>query len=145
MAIIFWNFSPKVFENLLSSLFWIPKICYQVLRSARGCIYTSCSGSFIQTFTTRWKVTMVLPFHMKEILILVRTVFLEFIRWFEDYQLPICQPYLMDQIQFPPLFWLSLPFLKMWCPNVHFWTRIEFFNVVKCGWGTGGAVSSRSP
>ena len=26
--------------------------------------------------------------------------------------------------------------------NAHFWTKIEFSNVVKCGWACGGAVSS---
>ena len=64
----FLKFITKGFENLPSSFSLIPKICYQLLSSARGCIYTSRSRSFIQTFTTRWQVIMVLlPYHMKEI------------------------------------------------------------------------------
>ena len=66
------KFITKGFENLPSSFSLIPKICYQVLSSTRGCIYTSCSRSFIQTFTTRWQVIMVLPHEID--LILVRTV-----------------------------------------------------------------------
>ena len=26
--------------------------------------------------------------------------------------------------------------------TVRFWTKIEFLNIVKCSWGSGGAVSS---
>ena len=73
------KFFNEGFENLPSSFFLIPKIFYQILSSARGCIYTSRSGSFIWTFATRWKMIMVLLFHMKQILILVRTVFVELI------------------------------------------------------------------
>ena len=54
--------------------FLVPKI-YWVLSSAHGCIYTSHLGSLIQTFTTRWQ-TVVLPFNTKQILILVKTVLL---------------------------------------------------------------------
>ena len=67
------------FENLSSSFFLIPKICYQIFSSPRGCVYTSRSGSFIWTFATRWQMIMVLLFHMKQIFILVRTVFVELI------------------------------------------------------------------
>ena len=73
------KFFTERFESLPSIFFLIPKICYQVLGSARACIYTSRLGSFIQTFTTRWQIIMVLIFHMKEILILVKTVFIELI------------------------------------------------------------------
>ena len=51
----------KGFENLLSCFFLIPKICYQVLGSARACIYTSCSGSFIYIFSTRWQIIWYCP------------------------------------------------------------------------------------
>ena len=37
-TIIFWNFSPKVLKIYRQLFFLIPKICYQVLSSARGCI-----------------------------------------------------------------------------------------------------------
>ena len=85
------KFFTEGFENLPPSFFLIPKICYQALSKARGCIYTSRSGSFIQTFTTRWQIIMALLFQMKQILILVWTVFVELIylsgdlRLFEDY------------------------------------------------------------
>ena len=39
------KFFTEGFENLPSIFFLIPKICYQVLSSARGCIYTFLSGS----------------------------------------------------------------------------------------------------
>ena len=65
------KFFTEGFENLPSSFFLIPKICYRVLGSAFGRIYTCHSGSFILTFTTRWQIIMVLLFHMKQILILV--------------------------------------------------------------------------
>ena len=41
------KFFTEGLENLPSSFFLIPKICYHVLGSARGFIYTSRSGSFI--------------------------------------------------------------------------------------------------
>ena len=40
--------------------------------------YEQCTGSFIQTFKTRWEVIMVLPLHMKEIT-WKRTVYLFFL------------------------------------------------------------------
>ena len=85
------KFSTEGFENLPTSFFFlIPKICYQVLSSAHGCFYTSHSGSFIQKFTTRWQIIMILLlFHMKHILIKDHFCWTDiFIRWFEDYQLP---------------------------------------------------------
>ena len=41
------KFFTEGFENLPSNFFLIPKICYQVLGSARAYIYTSRLGSFI--------------------------------------------------------------------------------------------------
>ena len=61
-----FEFFTKDFENLSSSFFLFSKICCQVLSSARGCIYSFHSGSFIQTFSTRCQVIMVVPFHMKK-------------------------------------------------------------------------------
>ena len=93
------------FENLLSSFFLIPKISYQVLSKACGCICTSCSGSFIQTFTTRWQIIMVLLFHMKQILILLRTVFVELMYLSGDLKTINCRMnflgYYLKQISVP--------------------------------------------
>ena len=40
------KFFTEDFENLPARFFLIPKICYQVLSSAQGCIYTSPLGSW---------------------------------------------------------------------------------------------------
>ena len=71
------KFFTEGFENLPSSFFLIPKICYRVLGSARGCIYTSHSESVIYTFAIRWQIIIVLLFHMKQVLVLLRTVFVD--------------------------------------------------------------------
>ena len=84
------KFLQKVLKIYFRVFFPVQKICYQVESSAHDCIYTSHSGSFILTFTTKWQI-MVLLFHMKQILTLVMAVFCWtdiFVRWFEDYQLP---------------------------------------------------------
>ena len=82
-TIILWNFLSKVlkiYHRVFFFFFSVLKIiCYQVLNSAHGCIYTSHSGSFIPTFTTRWQIIIILLFHMKQILILVMTIFVEYI------------------------------------------------------------------
>ena len=41
------KFFTEGLENLPSSFFFNPKICYRVLGSARDCIYASRSESFI--------------------------------------------------------------------------------------------------
>ena len=41
------KFFTEGFENLSSSFFLIPKICYQVLSSARGCIFCFPFGKFL--------------------------------------------------------------------------------------------------
>ena len=41
------KFFTEVLKIYCQVFFLIPKICYRVLSSARGYIYTSCSGSFI--------------------------------------------------------------------------------------------------
>ena len=90
------KFFTEGFENLLSSSFLIPKICYRVLSSARGRIYTSRSGSFIQTFTTRWQIIMLLLFHIKQSLILVRTNYVELIYLSRDLKTVNCHINLLD-------------------------------------------------
>ena len=74
------KFFTEGFENLPSSFFFNSK---NLLSSIEQCtwlhFFTSCSGSFIQTFATRWQIKVVLLFHIKQILILARTVFVELI------------------------------------------------------------------
>ena len=79
----FWKFTVKFFFN--------SKICYRVLSGARGCYFSSRLGSFIQTFTTRWPIIMVLLFNMKQILILGRIFFVELIYLSNDLKTINCQ------------------------------------------------------
>ena len=100
------KFLTESFENLPSSFFLIPKICYLVLSSALGRIYTSRSGSFIQKFTTRWQIIMVLLFYMKQILILVRTFFVELIYLSGDLRTINCH---INLLGYYHLRWRSVP------------------------------------
>ena len=78
---IILKFFTKGFEIFLSIFLLIPKNLLSSIEhsSACSCIYSSCLGSFIQTFTIRWQVTMVLLLHTKQILILVRAIFVKLI------------------------------------------------------------------
>ena len=89
---IFWNLLLKVLRIYHRVFLTVPKICFRVLSSARGWIYTSRSGSFIPTFTTRWQIIMVLSavrygtdFDISNDRFCWIYIF---IRWFEDWQLP---------------------------------------------------------
>ena len=57
-TIMFWNFSSKVL-----------KIYHQLFFNSENLLSSidQCTGSFIQTFTTRWQLIMVLPLHLKGI------------------------------------------------------------------------------
>ena len=89
---IFWNLLLKVLRIYHRVFLSVPKIFFRVLSNARGCIFTSRSGSSIPTFTTRWQIVMVLSalrygtdFDISN----DRFCWIDiFIRWFEDWQLP---------------------------------------------------------
>ena len=83
---IFGNFSLNVLKIYCQVFFLILKICYWLLSSAYGRNFSSCSGNFIQTFTARWTIIMVLLFYMKQILILVRIIFVELIYLSNDFK-----------------------------------------------------------
>ena len=86
-----WKFFTEGFKNLPSSFFLIPKICYGVLNGTRGLNFSSRLRSFIKTFTRRSPIIMVLLFQMKQILILVRMVFVELIYLSSDLKTINCQ------------------------------------------------------
>ena len=91
-TIIFWNFSPKVLNICRQVSFLIPKVCYQVLSSARGCILHFLFGKF--HLDIRNKIAdnsgTAFPDKIDFDIRNERTNIL--IMWFEDYQSPTGQP-----------------------------------------------------
>ena len=96
------KFFTKGFENL-PIFFLISKIYYQVLSSARGCIYTSL---FI-TYNKMADNNGTALFHMKQISILVRTVFVKLIYLSGDLKTINCHinflDYYLRQRSVPPV------------------------------------------
>ena len=117
------KFFTKGFENLPSSFFLIPKTCYQVLSKTCGCIYTL---SFIQTFSTRWQIIMVLLLYMKQIFILVKTAFVELIHLSGDLKTINCHINLLGYFKQRSVLSVSAIFFRpdfpcfSWCTPLHF-------------------------
>ena len=84
----------KGFENLSSSFFFsVPKIYYISSIEQRTWLHLYFPfGSFIPTLTTRWQIIMALLFYIKQILILVMTVFVEMTYLSGDLKTINCQP-----------------------------------------------------
>ena len=89
------KFFTEGFENLRSSFFFNPKICYQVLSSAHGCIFYFLFGKF--GLDIRNKIAdnrgTALPHKIDFDISKDRFCWTNiFIMWFEDYQLPTGRP-----------------------------------------------------
>ena len=87
------------------------------------CIYTL---SFIQTFSTRWQIIMVVLLYMKQIFILVKTAFVELIHLSGDLKTINCHINLLGYFKQRSVLSVSAIFFRpdfpcfSWCTPLHF-------------------------